>query len=1050
MKLLVIFLFGMFCFGRVAFAAPTSLSYQGRILQSDGKPLDYANVSFLFQITTTVGTCVLYEEQLNNFNMSGSGGVFDAPIGNGTRLFPTSGSATILDVFNNVALSLPCKGGSTFIPTVNDARRLRVQFHDGNGWKQITPDNLIRSVPYASFSLQAAQLGSYSPENFVIKAEIPGCTSNTFLSWNGTALTCKPVSGSAGGTVTSVASTNSYLSVTNGSSNASLTLNVGTGANTVAAGDDSRFTDARPPTGNAGGILSGTYPNPGLSNSSVTTAALNDGSVTTAKISAVGASTGQVLRYSGAAWQATKLNYADLVNANNVSPWPGTCGAGQFITWVSITDGFACTAFNSSAVTTALGYTPANAALTLTAGTGLTGGGDLTANRTFNVNVGTGANQIPQLDGSGKLALSVIPSSISDGAWAADGSGNIYRASGYIGIGTTTPSAKLHVVGGNLSVTGSSSPTFTLQTNNTAGGAARINQFGGANTSGGIVGAIGFINAHTDWTAETVAEISARRGAGGPHEGSLRFATKTQAGALTEWMRIQPDGNVGIGLTAPTAKLEIAGTETLTALTGTLSSTGYFGQIAGVGTQFLSELTVGASIRIDGVDHPVTEVSSDTELWLDATMPTVAAGTTAYKVGSSATLLKAGRLQVNDTAMTFNGPVGIGTTSPASLLAVVGGDATVYTPSGATVAPYTNTAMPVLKVGNSDGTAGTAAFIELSAKNTTRTGVSYIGAISTNNYYESEFVIGQRSGSSNYAERLRINANGNVGIGTTAPTTKLDLYSSTTSNGLTIRNATNNVDSFVRLFTLNDNPTEGLGSGNPSGGNKGWNINAIGDGGTPSNTLSAEYWSGSSWIRTLTLTPGGNVGIGTLSPSSRLHVTQSTAGVVATFANSAGTCTFTPTSGATNWACTSDEKLKKNIENISGEEALDRLLGLHAVTYQLKKGDEGQRHTGYIAQNVRDVASEFVTEGADGLLQVSYTGFIPWITEGLKTLHLKVLNLARQDQEHSRDIASLQGQIALLEKEKVDLQADNQTQKKQHEEMRKYLCEKDPQAPFCL
>jgi hypothetical protein len=40
---------------------------------------------------------------------------------------------------------------------------------------------------------------------------------------------------------------------------------------------------------------------------------------------------------------------------------------------------------------------------TLTAGTGLTGGGDLSANLTFAVDVGTGANQIVQLDGSGAL-----------------------------------------------------------------------------------------------------------------------------------------------------------------------------------------------------------------------------------------------------------------------------------------------------------------------------------------------------------------------------------------------------------------------------------------------------------------------------------------------------------------------------------------------------------------------------------------------------------------------------------------------------------------------
>lgn len=73
--LLIIFGFG------TAHAAPAALTYQGRIVKSNGQPLEYAAVAFEFTVLAPNKTCVLYREQLNNVNMVNSGGVFDVKIG---------------------------------------------------------------------------------------------------------------------------------------------------------------------------------------------------------------------------------------------------------------------------------------------------------------------------------------------------------------------------------------------------------------------------------------------------------------------------------------------------------------------------------------------------------------------------------------------------------------------------------------------------------------------------------------------------------------------------------------------------------------------------------------------------------------------------------------------------------------------------------------------------------------------------------------------------------------------------------------------------------
>ncbi|HRO67440.1 MAG TPA: hypothetical protein PL182_07740, partial [Pseudobdellovibrionaceae bacterium] len=74
-----------------------------------------------------------------------------------------------------------------------------------------------------------------------------------------------------------------------------------------------------PPSGDAGGDLDGTYPNPVIADHAVTANKISDGSISGAKLQA-GSADGQVFRFASGSWNIGKLNYKDLVNSFGNSP----------------------------------------------------------------------------------------------------------------------------------------------------------------------------------------------------------------------------------------------------------------------------------------------------------------------------------------------------------------------------------------------------------------------------------------------------------------------------------------------------------------------------------------------------------------------------------------------------------------------------------------------------------------------------------------------------------------------------------------------------------
>lgn len=154
---------------------------------------------------------------------------------------PTSPAGKFLDAGGG--WSVPAGGGGGGASTHSSLAGLR--------WVGSGHTDAAYSIPWFAASGAAATLGVGSVGQFLGSA---GLTP----SW---ATPSHPSISSLGWSVSGHTGTPSRLASFDGSGNPT-SVAIGTTAGTVAAGDDFRLTNARTPTGAAGGQLGGTYPNP--------------------------------------------------------------------------------------------------------------------------------------------------------------------------------------------------------------------------------------------------------------------------------------------------------------------------------------------------------------------------------------------------------------------------------------------------------------------------------------------------------------------------------------------------------------------------------------------------------------------------------------------------------------------------------------------------------------------------------------------------------------------------------------------------------------------
>ena len=343
------------------------------------------------------------------------------------------------------------------------------------------------------------------------------------------------------------------------------------------------------------------------------------------------------------------------------------------------------------------------------------GGGGLSTTSPF-----TAGDLVQVVDDGTVRSIATSSLGITSSQWTTNGS-NIYYNTGNVGIGTTSPYAKLSVNGG--SSIGPIIYSSGYQTNSPIYSNTWIDL---GVTSGHAMGAI-TLNANSGAGVAGIGLESADA-----NNGNLTFSTRGTS-VWAERMRITSAGNVGIGTTTPTEKLVISGN---TVTTGTIFASGN-------NNYWNSDF-----INIKG--------------------------------GLGAVYAREYRDSDANTVMTIaGGKVGIGTTSPYAKLSVNGGSSIgpiIYSSGYQTNSPiYSNT---WIDLGVTSGHAMGA--ITLNANS--GAGVAGIGLESAD-ANNGNLTFSTR-GTSVWAERMRITSAGNVGIGTTTPTTALHVIGTTTTSVL--------------------------------------------------------------------------------------------------------------------------------------------------------------------------------------------------------------------------------------------------------------------------